>query len=369
MSSTQSLTAVVTDIRKIEMRHYPVPEAAQTDAVLKVELCGICGSDYDYYVHGEHWPYRKPPQILGHEVVGRISKIGSEAASSWKIKEGDLVAVEAAISCQRCRYCTSGNAALCGNKRSYGMSTNMEEPPYLWGGYSQYMYIHPRANLHLVPAGVPPHVAVLFTSLANGVKWAQRAPGLRMGDSIVILGPGQQGLACGLAASTTGANPIIVAGLKKDAKRLAMARNFGATHTLCSEEAPLDEQVKNILGPEMADVVVDASGSVTAQQASVDLVRRGGTVVLGGRTPNKTVPFVMDKLSSRGITMIGVRAHEPEDVRRALAMIETRRDLLEKAGGRELALTQADLALRLIGQEVPGEETLHVALNPWSESL
>ena len=80
MSSTQSLTAVVTDIRKIEIRHYPVPEAGPTDAVLKVELCGICGSDYDYCVHGEHWPYRKPPQILGHEVVGRISKIGSEAA-------------------------------------------------------------------------------------------------------------------------------------------------------------------------------------------------------------------------------------------------------------------------------------------------
>ena len=76
--------------------------------------------------------------------------------------------------------------------------------------------------------------------------------------------------------------PIIVTGLKKDAKRLAMARNFGATHILCSEEGPLEEQVKNILGPEMADVVVDASGSVTAQQAAVDLVRRGGTVVLGG---------------------------------------------------------------------------------------
>jgi threonine dehydrogenase-like Zn-dependent dehydrogenase len=62
MSSIQSLTAVVTGIRKIEMRHYPVPEAAQTDAVLKVELCGICGSDYDYYVHGSvrKCPARKP---------------------------------------------------------------------------------------------------------------------------------------------------------------------------------------------------------------------------------------------------------------------------------------------------------------------
>ncbi len=57
----------------------------------------------------------------------------------------------------------------------------MDDPPYLWGGYSQYMYIHPRANLHLVPSGVSPHVAVFFTSLANAVKWAERAPNLRLG--------------------------------------------------------------------------------------------------------------------------------------------------------------------------------------------
>jgi hypothetical protein len=65
--------------------------------------------------------------------------------------------------------------------------------------------------------------------------------------------------------------------------------------------------------------------------------------------------------------MIGVRAHEPQDVRTALALISTRRDVLERSGGVELSLQKADLALRLIGQEVPGEETLHVALNPWSE--
>ena len=285
MSSTQSLTAVVTDIRKIEMRHYPVPEAGPLDAVLKVELCGICGSDYDYYVHGEHWPYRKPPQILGHEVVGRISKIGSEAASSWKIKEGDLVAVEAAISCQRCRYCTSGNAALCANKRSYGMSTNMEEPPYLWGGYSP-VHVHPsQSQFAFGTLGcVTSCCRIVHFIGQRGEMGATRAWSTDGGYSIVILGPGQQGLACVLAASLTGANPIIVAGLKKDAKRLAMARNFGAAHIVFSEDAPLDEQVKSILGPEMADVIVDASGSVTAQQASVDLVRRGGTVVLGGNS-------------------------------------------------------------------------------------
>ena len=95
----------------------------------------------------------------------------------------------------------------------------------------------------------------------------------------------------------TGANPIIVAGLERDAKRLQVAKTLGATHTIFSDQAPLLEQIRNITGPELADVVVDVTGSTAAQEVAVDLVRRGGTVVLAGRTPKKTIPFVMDKLT------------------------------------------------------------------------
>ena len=366
MSGVESYAAVVTDKRQIEMRSFPVPQVSPADAILKVELCGICGSDYHYYTEGEHWPYQLPPQILGHEVVGRIEKIGHEAARKWRVKEGDLVIVESAITCGRCRYCQTGNSSLCSTKQSYGMSASMKNPPHLWGGYSQYMYLHPNVMLHAVPPDVAAHAAVLFSPLANGVKWAERVPKLRLGDSIVILGPGQQGLGCVLASSITGANPIIVAGLERDAKRLAVAKDLGATHTIVSEHAPLPEQVKEILGPEMADVVVDVTGSTAAQQVAVELARRGGTVVLAGRTPNKTVPFVMDKLAARGITMVGVRAHESEDIRKAIAIITARREQLSQLLTHELPLFKADLALRLIGQEIPGEEAIHVALNPWS---
>ena len=367
MAMVESLAAVVTDKRRIEMRRFPVPELEDGDGILKVELCGICGSDYHYYTEGEHWPYQLPPQILGHEVVGRIDKIGRQAERRWQVKEGDLVIVESAVTCGRCRYCLTGNSSLCSNKQSYGMSASMKNPPHLWGGYSQYMYLHPSVILHAVPSGVDAHAAVLFSGLANGVKWAERIPKLRLGDSIVILGPGQQGLGCVLASSMTGANPIIVAGLERDAKRLAVAKELGATHTIVYERAPLVEQVKNVLGLEMADVVVDVTGSTDAQGAAVDLVRRGGTVVLAGRTPNKVVPLILDKLSARGITMVGARAHESEDVRKAIAVISARRQQLSKLLTHELPLFKADLALRLIGQEISGEEAIHVALNPWSE--
>lgn len=362
-----SLAAVVVGKRQIEMREFPVPEPTENDAILKVEACGICGSDWHYYTELNHWPYLDPPHIMGHEVVGRIGAISAGAAARWHLQEGDLVAVEAPVTCHRCRYCVTGQATLCANKRSYGISASMQEPPQLWGGYAQYMYLHPDTHLHPVPPGVTPHAAALYTCVSNGVKWAQKVPNLSLGDSIVILGPGQQGLGCVLAAAMAGANPVIVAGLEADAARLAVAKQIGATHTIVSERAPLDEQVKKILGPEMADVVVDVTGSPAAQLATVDLVRRGGTIVLAGRTPGHQVDFFMDKIAARGITMVGVRGHESDDIRRALTIIAARPDAAEKLSTHEVPLREADRALRLIGQEVPGESAIHVSLNPWKE--
>lgn len=366
MAQGTSLAAVVIGKRQIEMREFTVPEPTGGAAILHVDACGICGSDYHYYTELNHWPYLDPPHILGHEIVGHIAAIDKNAVQRWQLKEGDRVAVEAPVTCHRCRYCITGNSTLCANKRSYGISASMADPPHLWGGYSQYMYLHPDTHLHRVPDGVSAQAAVLYTCISNGVKWAQRVPNLSLGDSIVILGPGQQGLGCVLAAALAGANPIVVAGLERDAKRLEVARELGATHTIFSEGEALAVQVKRILGAEMADVVVDVTGSGSAQEAAVDLVRRGGTVVLAGRTPGHTANFAMDKIAARGITLVGVRGHESDDIRRALAMIAARPDLAAKLTTHELPLRDADLALRLIGQEVDGENAIHVALNPWN---
>lgn len=367
MAKKESTAAVVTGKRQLEMRQFKVPEIRADDGVLKVELCGICGSDFHYYIEGHHWPYVPPPQIMGHEVVGRIDRIGAEAARSWQVKEGDFVIVESAIACRRCRYCVTGQSSMCSNKRSYGMSAGMQEPPYLWGGYSQYMYLDPNVMLHVVPPGVDLPAAVLFSSLANGVKWAERLPGLRLGDAIVILGPGQQGLGCVLAASLTGANPIIAVGLERDKKRLAEATHLGATHTLVAGSDTLVDDVKAIVGKDMADVVVDVTGSTQAQRLSLDLVRRGGTVVLAGRTPKQQVSIELDKIAARGIRVIGARAHESEDIRKAIAVIAARNEQIKSLLSHELPLKDADLALRMIGQEVPDCDAVHVALNPWRD--
>ena len=178
----------------MEMREFAVPIPKADDAVLKVEACGICGSDYHYYKDLDHWPYLNPPHIMGHEVVGRIAAIGGRTSKSLEAERRAIASRSRRRSpASAAAIVVTGNATLCGDKRSYGISASMADPPHLWGGYAQYMYLHPNTILHPVPAGVSPTAAVLYTCISNGLKWAQRVPALSPGDSVVILGPGQQG--------------------------------------------------------------------------------------------------------------------------------------------------------------------------------
>src|SRR5208282_4528553 len=144
-----SMAIVQTGPRKLETREFPLPEISADDALLKLEVCGICGSDYEQYEGGIAI---SSPVIPGHEPLGIIEKIGAIAAKRWGVAEGDRVAVEVLLPCGYCMQCLSGAYRLCtgkGRMSAYGY-TPIDVKPALWGGYAQYMYLDPQRYIREV---------------------------------------------------------------------------------------------------------------------------------------------------------------------------------------------------------------------------
>jgi alcohol dehydrogenase len=220
---------------KIEIREYPLPEVLPDGALVSVEMARVCGTDVKY-LHGKR--QQMPlPIILGHEILGRVVKLGAEAGSIHALKEGDRIILKGAKGCGACVHCRRGAARFCKKRTSYGGKTTCANPPHLFGGFADYVYLAPDVLVTKVRDDLPAEAAVLIGAvMANGFQWAVRRGGLKMGDYILIQGPGQQGLACTFAAHATGAARIFVTGMGKDHKRLEMARRFGAHRTIDVEK-------------------------------------------------------------------------------------------------------------------------------------
>ena len=191
------LAAVRTAPSTTEIREFPMPEIPADGALLKMEVAGICGTDVKLY----KTPPTAAPVIMGHENIGYIAKAGREFTRRKGFKEGDLVFVEHYVSCGKCEWCHLGQYRHCENTDwrynpdaiRYGY-TSARKAPHLWGGFSQYVYLPWNAVVHHVPRGVTPELAGLVTPMANGIEWSLFDGGVGYDSTVLIQGPGQQGL-------------------------------------------------------------------------------------------------------------------------------------------------------------------------------
>jgi threonine dehydrogenase-like Zn-dependent dehydrogenase len=354
---------------RTETREFDSPPIESDSGLLKVEKTGVCGSDWPYFVN---YPKTKGEMILGHETVGRVTAIGAAAAARWGVKEGDRVALEEYLPCGHCMYCRTGDFRLCdatdtllGSGIRYG-STPTAVAPSLWGGYSQYQYLHPNTVFHHVPDSVPAQQATLALPLGNGFEWAYLQGRAAMGEAVLIQGPGQQGLACVIAAKEAGATCIIVTGLTRDAHRLALAKEMGAHHTIDIERQDLLEAVAELTGGHMADLVIDcASGGPATIVSAIHAARKGGRVLLCGRKGKPVPEFESDLLFRKHLTVRGMRGHSYQAVELAMRVIASGRYPLEKMCTHTFSLDNLESALRTVGGE--GESgAIHCCVDPWN---
>jgi threonine dehydrogenase-like Zn-dependent dehydrogenase len=364
------LAAVRTAPSNTQLREFDMPELSDDAALLKVEVAGICGTDVKMYAK----PPFDDPVIMGHENVGTIAVAGDKFKQLHGVTEGDRVFVEHYVGCYNCEWCRIGEYRHCESTdwrtnpdaRRYGY-TSAENYGTLWGGFSEYMYLPWNAVLHRVPDGVTAELAGLVTPLSNGIEWALIAAGVGYADTVLIQGPGQQGLSQVVACKQAGASKILISGTTKDKARLELALEFGADEAINIEQVSPYEQVMDLTAGRGVDFVLDCTSraGVGPVLLGIDVLkRREGTLLIQGELA--TFPdFPIKQLTEKAITIKSARGHSYRACELALAQLASGRFPLERLSTHRFGLDQVDRAIRALAGDTEDSDVIHISLMPW----
>jgi threonine dehydrogenase-like Zn-dependent dehydrogenase len=355
--------AVQVGDRQIELWTLPVPdELGDDEALLAVEGNGMCGSDWDQYTGGIGQRDRYPC-IDGHETVGRIARIGSAASARLGVELGDRVALESTRPCGECPPCVNGDWLHCDNRMIYGL-TSVDDVPGLNGGYAEYLVMRPNTRVYPLPDFLSIEDAVFFNPLGSGFDWAVRLAGTQVGDTVLIMAPGQRGLACVIAAREAGAARIIVAGRGLRPWKLDLALQLGATHVINTDERAVVDMVREITDGEMVDRAIDTSPNVVKPvEECIASLRSEGTLVLTA-TKDQAVPRFVEQIITKALTVLGAYSVSEWAKRQAIRVLSNGAYDLSGLHTHTLSIDELDRAMRILGGEVPGEEALHITVTP-----
>ncbi len=360
------LAAVKVDVERTEIQSFERPPPRADSALLRVESCGVGGSDPELY----RWP-NHAPVIMGHESVGTIEEIGELAAQRWGVRAGERVALHEYLPCWHCHWCRQGDFRLCEeadfflvkdrfNTLRFGMS-DCRIPPHLWGGFAEYLYLPFNSVVHRLPADLPAELATMAIPLGNGFQWAVLDGGAGPGKTVLVFGPGQQGLGCVFAAKACGATRVIVVGHTRDRARLDLALHLGADVAIDAEREDLKDRVRHLTGGRGVDVVVDTTGDATGQIAAdaVALAAKGAQLNLNGLGQKVSIGDVKRFY----LTVRAPRGHSYRAVQMALDYLNVQRSRLSALVSHSYGLEAVDTAIRATaGKGVDG--AIHVTVNP-----
>ncbi len=294
--------AVLVAPKKLETRTFPTPEITKNSGLVRMLGSGICGTDKHVYTAGEvklglPGDIVKLPIIMGHENLGVLEAIGSEAAKAMimegpPLEAGERVYIAADIKCGQCYNCRNlYGFPWCLNHTSYGDVISCNTPPHLFGGYSEKMYILPQSDLFRVPKNLPNEIALLAEQMAvayGAFGRAAQSPiskeGFSPGDTVVIQGVGPLGLCNALMARMLGAGKIIT--IDKSEFRLRMALDLCSAETISLAEFPESaDRIKEVLALTDgigADDVVECTGDPGVISEGLEMLRIGGTYLVEG---------------------------------------------------------------------------------------
>ncbi|MEN3185168.1 MAG: NAD(P)-dependent alcohol dehydrogenase [Atribacterota bacterium] len=285
--------AVMKGIGKIEIEELPIPIPGDEEVLIRIKSVGVCGSDVHYFVEGKIGDYVvQPPFILGHECSGEVVEVGSRVKN---LRPGDRVTMEPGIPCGKCEFCRSGRYNLCPDVVFWAT-------PPIDGTFCEYV-THPAYFTYPIGSSVSFEEAALVEPLSVGfyaVRRAQAEPG----QVALILGSGPIGLVTLEMLLARGITEVIAVDISP--LRLEKARELGAQYVVNAKADDLKKTVMEITRGRGVDVVFETAGSVITTQMTVELVRKGGKVVLIGLPSVARVDFDVIKVIDKELDVLGI---------------------------------------------------------------
>ena len=339
--------AIFTATRQIEISDIAMPVPSDSEVLIKVLGCGVCGTDAHIYA-GEIESAR-PPVVLGHEVFGEVEEIGKAVQG---LAVGDRVAVDPFVYCGYCRACRNGEYRFCSNEIFVGYHRN--------GGFAQYCVV-PYGNAYRIPTTFSYEDAVLVETLSTVVAgFARLNP--QPGRSALIIGAGTVGLLWNqlLRRSLS----IVVIQSEPVAARLQRAAQLGADLVVAPQSEVLDAAVRELC-PDGVDYIVDASGCTAAIAEALPLLKRGGTLMSFGICPKEErLSLSLNWFYRQQVSFLTSR-RPPREMSRAIHLLEKRLvDSKMFVTGR-YALEQIERTFELF--TAGKDREIKMAIDPWQK--
>lgn len=327
---------VLTGVNKIEVWDSPLPEIKDDGILLGIGLAGVCGTDKHIINNADKRPL---PMGLGHEVTGTILKMGKKALENMycndSLKEGDRIALYAALPCGRCWWDQEFgmNHTLICDHNLPGYFKSPDNPPYFVAGWGEYMYIQPQSWLWKIPDHLSFEEAVLVEPFSMGIRAVDKAMTLPAWKNMhklafdgvaVVVGTGAVGILTSIALKIAGAGKVILVGgpqyLLDKAKSLGFADKVVNVFNTSREERVQYVMDESING-KGADVVFNVVGIPKMFIESLEMVRRLGTVVEAGNLIDDGTEVninIARNIVRKDLALFGVISQPPQDLGKAL---------------------------------------------------
>jgi S-(hydroxymethyl)mycothiol dehydrogenase len=282
----------------VELVDITIPDPGPNDVVVRVQACGVCHTDLTYRDGGINDEF---PFLLGHEAAGVVESAGSAVTH---VEVGDFVVLNWRAVCGNCRACRRGRPWYCFDtfnaSQPMTLTDGTELTPALGiGAFAEKTLVHEGQCTKVDPNADPAVVGLLGCGVMAGLGAAVNTGNVSRGDSVAVIGCGGVGDAAIAGARLAGASPIIA--IDRDPKKLQMATELGATHTIDASKVDAVEAVQELTGGFGADVVVDAVGRPETWKQAFYARDLAGTVVLVGvPTPDMTLEMPLIDFFSRG---------------------------------------------------------------------